>query len=110
MQSTAELDRIRATVSDLVAEHAPLIEARYPKTWRTVAGYALDKIDPDDVNLNWLLCGSEGTLATVVRAELNLVERPKIENTRLALVHFDTLRASLEATPRILELSRPPSS
>ena len=103
-ESTAELERIRATVSDLVAEHKPLIEARYPKTWRTVAGYALDKIDPDDVNLNWLLCGSEGTLATVVRAELNLVERPKIENTRLALVHFDTLRASLEATPRILEL------
>lgn len=103
-ESTAELQRIRATVSDLVAEHKPLIEARFPKTWRTVAGYALDKIDPDDVNLNWLLCGSEGTLATVVRAELRLVERPKIENTRLALVHFDTLRASLEATPRILEL------
>ena len=102
--SNADLDRIRAIVSDLVAEHKPLIEARYPKTWRTVAGYALDKVDPDDVNLNWLLCGSEGTLATVVRAELRLVERPKIENTRLALVHFDTLRASLEATPRILEL------
>ena len=103
-ESTAELERIRSTVSDLVAEHAPLIEARYPRTWRTVAGYALDKIDPDNVNLNWLLCGSEGTLATVVRAELRLVERPRIENTRLALVHFDTLRASLEATPRILEL------
>ena len=103
-ESTAELERIRGIVSDLVAEHAPLIEARYPRTWRTVAGYALDKIDPDDVNLNWLLCGSEGTLATVVRAELRLVERPRIENTRLALVHFDTLRASLEATPRILEL------
>ncbi len=104
-ESTAELGRIRATVSDLVAEHKPLIEARYPRTWRTVAGYALDKIDPDDVNLNWLLCGSEGTLATVARAELRLVDRPKIENTRLALVHFDTLRASLEATPRILELA-----
>jgi len=104
-ESTAALNRIRATVSDLVAEHAPLIEARYPRTWRTVAGYALDKIDPDDVDLNWLLCGSEGTLATVVRAELRLVERPKIENKGLALVHFDTLRASLEATPRILELA-----
>ena len=104
-ESTAALNRIRATVSDLAAEHAPLIEARYPRTWRTVAGYALDKINPDDVDLNWLLCGSEGTLATVVRAELRLVERPKIENKRLALVHFDTLRASLEATPRILELA-----
>ena len=104
-QSTAELNRIRAVVGDLAAEHAPLIQARYPKTWRTVAGYALDKVDPDDVNLNWLLCGSEGTLATLVRAELQLVERPRIERKRLALAHFDTLRASLEATPRILELA-----
>ncbi len=104
-ESTADLNRIRGIVSDLAAEHAPLIEARYPRTWRTVAGYALDKIDPDDVNLNWLLCGSEGTLATVVRAELRLVDRPKIAHKRLALVHFDTLRASLEATPRILELA-----
>jgi FAD/FMN-containing dehydrogenase/Fe-S oxidoreductase len=103
-ESATELNRIRSTVSDLAAEHAPLIKARYPRTWRTVAGYALDQIDPDDVDLNWLLCGSEGTLATVVRAELRLVDRPRIENTRLALVHFDSLRASLEATPRILEL------
>ena len=103
-QSTAELSRIRGVVGDLAAEHAPQIEARYPRTWRTVAGYALDKIDPGDVDLNWLLCGSEGTLATVVRAELRLVERPRIERKRLALAHFDTLRASLEATPRILEL------
>ena len=39
-----------------------------------------------------------------MRAELRLVERPKTENKRLALVHFAGLRASLEATPRILEL------
>ncbi len=103
-ESTSALNQIRSTVSDLVTEHSARIEARYPRTWRTVAGYALDKIDPADVDLNWLLCGSEGTLATVVRAELRLVESPKIENKRLALVHFDSLRASLEATPRILEL------
>ena len=69
-----------------------------PRPWRTVAGYALDRIDPGDVNLNWLVCGSEGTLATLVRAELQLVARPKIEHKRLALAHFDTLRAALEAT------------
>ena len=103
-ESTQALNRIRATVSQLVKKHQADIQARYPKTWRTVAGYALDKINPDDVNLNWLAAGSEGTLATVVRAQLRLVDRPAIENKRLALVHFDSLRASLEATPRILEL------
>ncbi len=103
--STVALNNIRGIVGDLAAEHAGQIAARYPRTWRTVAGYALDKIEPADVNLNWLLCGSEGTLATVVRAELRLVERPRTENKLLALVHFDTLRESLEATPRILELA-----
>ena len=106
--ATSALQRIRATVSELATEHRAQIQARYPRTWRTVAGYALDKIDPDidpdDVNLNWLLCGSEGTLATITRAELRLVDAPKVENKRLALAHFDSLRASLEATPRILEL------
>jgi FAD/FMN-containing dehydrogenase len=56
------------------------------------------------VNLNWLLAGGEGTLASVVRAELCLVDRPTTAQKRLAMVHFDSLRASLEATPRILEL------
>ncbi len=102
--STESLNRIRETVSQLVRTHADDIKTRYPKTWRTVAGYALDKINPDDVNLNWLLSGAEGTLATIVRAELSLVDRPKIQNKRLAMVHFDSLRESLEATPRILEL------
>ena len=102
--ATAQLNQIRSHVGELAKTHAAEIQARYPRTWRTVAGYALDKIDPADVNLNWLLCGSEGTLATVVRAELQLVQRPPTERKRLTLVHFETLRQSLEATPRILEL------
>ena len=100
----AALKQLRSTIGGLVSKHAEQIAARFPKTWRTVAGYALDKIDPAGPDLNWLLCGSEGTLATVVRAELRLVERPGSERKRLALAHFDSLRAALEATPRILEL------
>lgn len=102
--STESLNQIRAKISGLVNQHKHDIETRYPKTWRTVAGYALDKINPDDVNLNWLVSGAEGTLATIVRVELGLVDRPKVQNKRLAMVHFDSLRESLEATPRILEL------
>ena len=102
--ATPTLDGIRNIVGSLAAEHAAQIQARYPRTWRTVAGYALDKIDFDNVDLNWLLCGSEGTLATVVRAQLRLVERPRSENKGLALVHFASLREALDATPRILEL------
>jgi len=98
------LDALRRTVAELARTHADDIQTRYPKTWRTVAGYALDKIDPDDVNLNWLFAGAEGTLGTIVRAQMKLVDRPAVQHKRIALAHFDTLRASLEATPRILEL------
>lgn len=103
-EHNATLNGLRETVAGLVRQHQALIAERYPKTWRTVAGYALDKIDPDDVNLNWLFAGSEGTLGTIVRAEMMLVKRPEPLQKRLAMVHFDSLRASLEATPRILEL------
>ncbi len=98
---TPLLNGLRAEVQNLVLDNQDEIRARYPRTWRTVAGYALNKIDPRAVNLNWLLTGSEGTLATIVQAEVNLVPQPAMRC--LALVHFDTLRASLEATPRILE-------
>lgn len=99
------LNHIRDQVSNLVTHHQSEITARFPKTFRTVAGYAVNKIDPSDVNLNWLFTGSEGTLGTIVAAELNLVDYKPPTTRRLAMVHFDSLRASLEATPRILELN-----
>lgn len=98
---TPQMTQIREKISQLVTENQAEITNRYPKTWRTSAGYALNKIDPSNVDLKWLLAGSEGTLATIVQAELRLVPRPPLR--RLAMLHFDTLRASLEATPRILE-------
>ena len=48
-----------------------------------------------------MIVGSEGTLATIVSAELSLVERPK--QTCLAIVHFPNVQASLEIVPAILE-------
>jgi FAD/FMN-containing dehydrogenase/Fe-S oxidoreductase len=102
---TDSLRRTRSLISELVKENQDEIIKRFPKTFRTVAGYALNKIDPLNVNLNWLFTGSEGTLGTVLAAELNLVKYYSPSERRLAMVHFDSLRASLEATPRILELN-----
>jgi FAD/FMN-containing dehydrogenase len=48
-----------------------------------------------------LIVGSEGTLATITSVTLGLVPRPQI--TRLLLLHFDDLRAALEAVPSILQ-------
>ena len=101
--NTPTLNRMRQQIGRLVSQHQAEIQKRFPGTFRTVAGYALNKIDPAQVNLNWLLAGSEGTLGTVVKAELNLVPLVKPAQRRLVLIHFDEIRASLAATPRILE-------
>ncbi|MGB7340328.1 MAG: FAD-linked oxidase C-terminal domain-containing protein [Phototrophicaceae bacterium] len=99
------LTALRETVAALAIQHADQIQARYPQTFRSVAGYALNKIDPKQVDLAALFAGSEGTLGTIVAAELKLVDYMPAPRRRLAMVHFDSLRASLEATPRILELN-----
>lgn len=54
-----------------------------------------------DYNLAKLLAGSEGTLAVLTEATLKLVRRPKM--TALCVVHFDSVEASADAVPAILE-------
>lgn len=103
--NTSTLNDIRANIAEIALDNRTEIERRYPKTFRTVAGYGLDKINPDAVDLNSLVCGSEGTLATLIEIELNLVEAVAPDQRRLALVHFGSIIESLEVTPRILETS-----
>ena len=77
------------------------ILARYPKVMRRVQGYNLDEfVGTDRWNLAKLICGSEGTLATVLEARVKLVPRPA--STSLVVVHYETLRQSLTAVPPIL--------
>jgi FAD/FMN-containing dehydrogenase len=59
------------------------ILSRYPKVPRRVSGYNFDALlEDEELNLARLIVGSEGTLATVVEAELGLVPAPR----RAALV------------------------
>lgn len=88
-------------VQQVLQDYADAIRDHSPKTWRNAAGYGLYRMNADNVDLAQLLVGAEGTLGAITSAELALVPRPKM--TRLALVHFGDLIASLEATPVILE-------
>ncbi|MFP4600842.1 MAG: FAD-binding and (Fe-S)-binding domain-containing protein [Persicimonas sp.] len=88
-----------------------LIRERYPRAdvVRRNTGYPLDVLldaDPytpggSEISLARFLCGTEGTLAVTTEAKLNLVDAPG-ENI-LVCAHFDTLRASLEATVAAVE-------
>ena len=116
--------RVPAIVDDVMDE----ILARWPKHWRRASGYNLDRLaaallpadqrhrlsfdsrfrppvaDPaliERFNLAQILTGSEGTLAVMTAATVNLVPRPQL--TGLAVVHFDNLIDSCRAITDILE-------
>jgi len=90
-------------VADLVYFHALEIAARCPPgLLKRRAGYALERCVQDPNNLNHLLCGSEGTLAVIVSAELKLVPLP--EQSGLGLIFFGSLPEAMQATVELLEL------
>ncbi|MBU6401505.1 MAG: FAD-binding oxidoreductase, partial [Verrucomicrobia bacterium] len=93
----------RESIAALVQLHAREIAERMPsgllKRW---PGYALDRFSREPSNLNHLLCGSEGTLAAIVSAELNLVPLPRQKG--LGLVFFASVAEAMQATVALLDL------
>ena len=94
--------RIYREVRRLVRENENEIRARFPKVMRRVGGYNLDElVGRENWNLSKILTGSEGTLACIVEARLNLEPLPKA--TALLVVHFTDLLESLRAVGPILQ-------
>ena len=82
---------------ELAERERPEIARRFPDIPRRVSGYNLDALlDPDAVNLAQLVVGSEGTLAVVTAATVQLAPLPKRRG--IAAVHFRTLVEAAEAT------------
>lgn len=83
-------------------EYADDVRRSYPDIPRRVSGYNLDSLLPENgFHLARLLVGSEGTLVTVLRAELDLVRVPNARS--LALLGFDDIYAAADAVPAVLE-------
>jgi len=73
----------------------------FPKVMRRVGGYNLDEFVNTDIwNLAKLIAGSEGTLATLLEARINLEPLPK--HTALCVVHFAELLEAIRTVEPIL--------
>ena len=91
-------------VRRLAHDHADEIRRRFPKLLRRVMGYNLDDFMGDGpMNLTRALVGSEGTLAMVTEAKVNLVPLPAYKG--LGVLHFTDLIECMEAAVPILEHS-----
>ncbi len=87
----------------IIENNATEIRARFPNIIRRVSGYnLLDTLEGGNQSLVPLIVGSEGTLAMITEAELNLVPRPKARG--LLVPHFDSLAAALDVLAACLEV------
>ncbi len=109
--STKEYERIVAeggrraeiyrSLRALRDDNLELIRTRYPKIPRRVSGYNLDSLLPENhFDLARALVGSEGTLVTVLHAELVLVEVPKARS--MVVLGYPHVGDAGDAVPTIL--------
>lgn len=104
-QDTLE-GRLYREIPPLVEQVKDEIAACYPKTWRNVAGYNLNRIllqlqRGESLNLAPLMVGSEGTLGLITSIKLGLVKRPA--HAQLLVIQFESLYEALALVPYILE-------
>ena len=112
-QSGAE-GELYTRVGALLQVHEHPIRQDTPRWWRRAGGYRLERLmEAPEIdrgpgrawdgtrNLASLLAGSEGTLAVATELTVGLVERPA--HAALAVVHYPSRQAALEAVEGILE-------
>ncbi len=77
------------------------IRTRYPNIPRRVSGYNLDYLLPEKgFHVGRAVVGSESTLATVLQAELSLVEIPRCR--ALVVLGYPDIADAADAVPRVV--------
>ncbi len=98
-----DLHGIRTGVDRIIAEHAAVISERMPvglvKRW---AGYGLDHCLRRPGDLSRVVCGSEGTLAMVVSAVIDVVPLPK--RRTLGVLFFESISEAMQAAVELADL------
>ncbi|WP_387466954.1 FAD-binding and (Fe-S)-binding domain-containing protein [Photorhabdus sp. RM323S] len=99
-QEDSATGRIYNTVLNRCRERRELIVEKFPKLNRFLTGYDLRHVFSDDMqkfDLGRILTGSEGTLAFITEAVLNITPLPKVR--RLVNVKYDSFDSALRNAP-----------
>lgn len=93
---------VHRLVDSIQREQADLIAAHFPKLNRCLTGYDLAHIRDDRgrFNLNSILCGSEGTLALIAEAKLNVI--PIRRHSALINVRYGSFDAALRDAQELI--------
>ncbi len=96
--------RIYKTVLERCLEQLPLIEEKFPKLNRFLTGYDLRHVFNDELtefDLTRILTGSEGSLAFITEATLDITPLPKVR--RLVNVKYDSFESALRNAPFMVD-------
>ena len=95
-RGTDRLGKIYQTVRNAHEQHQQRVKEIFPPLNRNLTGYDLANIVREDgrFDLNAILCGSEGTLATISEIKVNLLPVPK--TSALVLVFYKSFQESLQ--------------
>ncbi|WP_030172272.1 FAD-binding and (Fe-S)-binding domain-containing protein [Streptomyces sp. NRRL S-813] len=97
---------IYAGLDRIATEYLADIRRGYPKIPRRVSGYNLDSLLPENgFDVARALVGSEGTLVTVLRAELDLVPVPPYQS--LLVLGYDDICRAADDVSRLLDHCSP---
>lgn len=98
------LGDIYRTVFELCRQKRGLIVEKFPDLNRFLTGYDLRHVFSDDLqtfDLTRILTGSEGTLAFITEATLDITPLPQVR--RLVNVKYDSFDSALRSAPFMLE-------
>jgi FAD/FMN-containing dehydrogenase/Fe-S oxidoreductase len=119
------VSKLSGVAENIRLHYADKIKEKFPRSWRNSAGYRLNYLLPwspsvpsqwdandyglsstayrqsSKINLAGLLAGSEGTLAVMRRARVNLVPRPG--HTILGVLSYTSIADACDDVPRLLE-------
>ena len=98
------IGRIYRTVLERCRDNRQLILDKFPKLNRFLTGYDLRHVFNDDLSqfdLTRVLTGSEGTLAFITEARLDITRLPKVR--RLVNVKYNSFDSALRNAPFMVE-------
>lgn len=118
------VSKLSQVTLNMPEKYTAAIKQNFPRSWRNSAGYRINYLLPwspsvppqwdandyglsasayrplSKVNLASLLAGSEGTLAVMRRATVNLVPKPK--HTILGVISYESIVDACDDVPRLL--------
>lgn len=89
---------------EIVDAHLPHVRTSFGRFSRQVSGYSLEHLLPEHRRLDRFLVGSEGTLAVVVEATVELV--PEEARRGLLVLGYPTMHEAADAVPALLAAGR----